>query len=95
VCYFVHSYDLLLIETLATSTDVERLFSHGGLLVPKRRHNLGFDTLRCLMVLQSWFEVGLVPVDEVVEYFCSLKSRRKGKAMMSTAVESDTEVELV
>ncbi|THU77328.1 hypothetical protein K435DRAFT_585826, partial [Dendrothele bispora CBS 962.96] len=38
----------------AASTDVERLFSHGGCIVTKRRHNLSYSTLRCLMVLRSW-----------------------------------------
>lgn len=76
----------------ATSTDVERLFSHGGLQIPKRRHNLAFDTLRCLMVLRSWFEAGLVPVEEVLEYFRNLKTRRKGKGVDLHAINSDVEV---
>lgn len=28
------------------------------------------------MVLHSWFKAGLVPIDEVLEYLWSLKSRR-------------------
>ena len=68
---------LILIILSATSTDVERLFSHGGAQVSKRRHNLSFETLRCLMVLRSWFEAGLVPVERVLEYFRSLRSRRR------------------
>jgi len=30
------------------------------------------------MILRSWFEAGLVPIDEVLEYFRTLRSRRKG-----------------
>jgi len=29
------------------------------------------------MVLRSWFEAGLVPVERVLEYFRSLRSRRR------------------
>lgn len=68
---------LILIILSATSTDVERLFSHGGAQVSKCRHNLSFETLHCLMVLRSWFEAGLVPVERVLEYFRSLRSRRR------------------
>jgi len=75
--YLVH-FIYSLTYTIATSTDVERLFSHGGTQVTKRRHNLSFETLRCLMILRSWFEAGLVPIDEVLEYFRTLRSRRKG-----------------
>lgn len=77
---------------LATSTDVERLFSLGGLTVTKRRHSIGFKTLRCLMVLHSWFEADLVPVDKVLEYFHGLRTRRKAAVVVE---ETDTEVELV
>lgn len=59
----------------ATSTPVERLFSHGGQQVSKRRHNLAFETLRCLMVLHSWFAEGLIPEDKILEMFRGLKSR--------------------
>lgn len=61
---------------LATSTPVERLFSHGGMQVSKRRHNLSFETLRCLMVLRSWFAEGLVPESKVLEMIRDLRSRR-------------------
>lgn len=61
---------------LATSTPVERLFSHGGLQVTKRRHSIAFETLRCLMVLRSWFLEGMIPEDKVMEMFRNLRSRR-------------------
>jgi hypothetical protein len=63
----------------ATSTNVERLFSHGGLQVVKHCHNLLFETIWCLIVLYSWFTAGLVPIDKVLEYFCNLRSQRKGQ----------------
>lgn len=81
--------------TPATSTDVERLFSHGGLQVAKRRHNLAFETLRCLMVLRSWFTTGLVPVEKVLEYFRGLRSRRKGKDKAIEEDDGDSDIEIL
>ncbi|THU98823.1 hypothetical protein K435DRAFT_589585, partial [Dendrothele bispora CBS 962.96] len=56
----------------AALTDVERLFSHAGLLVTKCRHNMKFSTLRAAMVLKSWFESGLVPEEEVIKFYREL-----------------------
>ncbi|THU94622.1 hypothetical protein K435DRAFT_668100, partial [Dendrothele bispora CBS 962.96] len=74
----------------AASVDVERLFSHGGLQVTKRRHNLSFTTLRCLMVLRSWFLMDLVPIEEVVKFFREKWLRYGGKRD-----DSNDEVELL
>ncbi|THU95120.1 hypothetical protein K435DRAFT_798347 [Dendrothele bispora CBS 962.96] len=71
----------------ATSTDVERLFSHGGLQVTKRRHNLSYSSLRCLMVLRSWFLMGLVPDDEVIKCFREKSSRRGAGRNEDNAIE--------
>ncbi len=55
---------------LATSTDVEHLFSHGGLNVTKRRHNLSAESTIDQTVLNSWLaRPGLVPEDEISAYF--------------------------
>lgn len=43
----------------------------------KRRHKLKFETLRCLMVLRSWFSEGLVPEGKVMEMFRDLRTRRR------------------
>lgn len=67
---------IILTESPATSTPVELLFSHGGMQVTKHCHNLSFETLRCLMVLRSWFVEGLIPEAKVMEMFRNLKSRR-------------------
>ncbi|KAF9060056.1 hypothetical protein BDP27DRAFT_1430502 [Rhodocollybia butyracea] len=69
------------LTALATSTHVEHLFSHGGGQVTERRHNLSFQSLRCLMVLHSWLQAGLVPEDEVLDYFRGLKTRHRGKTL--------------
>ncbi|THU93763.1 hypothetical protein K435DRAFT_669634, partial [Dendrothele bispora CBS 962.96] len=76
----------------ATSTDAERLFSDGSLLVTKRRHNMGYETMRAAMALNSLFKVGLVPEDEVVKMFKDLNSRRKVKNLKEDE-DSDTEIE--
>lgn len=57
---------------------MEHLFSHGGSQVGKQRHNLTFSATLCyLMVLHLWFKAGLIPVDETLEYFHTLRNRRQ------------------
>ncbi|TDL18306.1 hypothetical protein BD410DRAFT_693253, partial [Rickenella mellea] len=54
----------------ASSTDVERAFSRGGLTVSKRRHALADESMCAATVLSSWAEVdGLIPEDTIVEHF--------------------------
>ncbi|TDL14105.1 hypothetical protein BD410DRAFT_696994, partial [Rickenella mellea] len=54
----------------ASSTDVERAFSRGGLTVSKRRHTLSDQSIRAATVLSSWVDVeGLVPEAAIVEHF--------------------------
>ena len=66
--------------TLATSTDVERAFSRGGLTVSKLRHSLGDETTRSASVLGAWAEVpDLIPFSDLVNFFDEKKSRIKKK----------------
>lgn len=70
---------------LATSVDVERMFSHAGLTVTKHRHNLSDESTRAAVVLGSWFKKGLVPETDLVKFFNDKPSRivvgkGKGKA---------------
>ncbi|TDL13263.1 hypothetical protein BD410DRAFT_728563, partial [Rickenella mellea] len=61
---------------LASSTDVERAFSRGGLTVSKRRHALSDESMRAATVLSSWLDVeGLVPDVQIVEHFREKNSR--------------------
>ncbi|KAI0702201.1 hypothetical protein C8Q76DRAFT_633211 [Earliella scabrosa] len=70
-----------LMSRTATSVDVERSFSHGGIVVSKRRHNLSDDSTRAATVLQGWMEVpDLVPEDQIVEMFRKKKTRGKKNA---------------
>ncbi|KAF9014662.1 hypothetical protein BDZ89DRAFT_927412, partial [Hymenopellis radicata] len=57
------------ILSLATSTDVERMFSVAGLTVTKHRHNLSDDSVRASVVLKNWFKSGLVPEDVIIRLF--------------------------
>ncbi|KAJ3764919.1 hypothetical protein FB446DRAFT_607248, partial [Lentinula raphanica] len=41
----------------ATSTDVERLFSHAGLVVAKRCYNLSPSHIRESTILNNWLKV--------------------------------------
>ena len=58
--------------------EVERSFSHGGMTVSKRRHNLSDDSTRAAAVLSNWMTVpNLVPEQTIVELFRSKKKRTK------------------
>ncbi|TDL14569.1 hypothetical protein BD410DRAFT_733876, partial [Rickenella mellea] len=60
----------------ASSTDVERTFSRGGLTVSKRRHALSDESMRAATVLSSWLDVeGLVPEAQIIEHFREKNSR--------------------
>jgi hypothetical protein len=50
---------------LATSTDVEHLFSHGRLILSHTRSRLSTESTRTLLCLGSWSLVGLVKDSDV------------------------------
>ncbi|KAI0709143.1 hypothetical protein C8Q76DRAFT_599357, partial [Earliella scabrosa] len=54
----------------AASVDIERGFSHGGLTVSKRRHNLSDESVRSATVLNAWSKVpGLLPEAMILDMF--------------------------
>ncbi|KAK0234657.1 hypothetical protein EDD85DRAFT_774228 [Armillaria nabsnona] len=62
--------DFLLAPDMSTSTDVEHLFSHGGLNVMKHRHNLSAESTIDQMVLNLWMKhSGLLLEDEITQLF--------------------------
>jgi hypothetical protein len=64
---------------LATSTDVERAFSHGGLTVSKMRHALSDKSVRAATVLGSWCTFPeLVPSKVLITSFNNKARRVKG-----------------
>jgi hypothetical protein len=55
-----------LIIVLATSIDVERLFSRGRLIVTHTRSRLSAQTTRALLCLGAWSLLGLVKTEDVL-----------------------------
>ncbi|KAL0570347.1 hypothetical protein V5O48_011617 [Marasmius crinis-equi] len=62
----------------ATSTGIERLFSHSGLIVTKHRHALKPESIQASTVLQSWLAVGgIVPRKTLVKSYNTKQSQKK------------------
>src|SRR5882724_7576650 len=65
---------------LATSTDVEWAFLHGGLTVFKMCHTLSDESTRAAIVLSSWCDfLPAIPCDEIIATFRDKIKRPKGK----------------
>lgn len=77
--HFISIFSNFAIFVLATSTDVERAFSRGGLTVSKLRHSLSDTSTQAATVLGSWCDKGLVPVDEIIADFKNKSSRARKK----------------
>lgn len=61
---------------IATSTDIEHLFSHSGLNITKRHYNLSVESTIDQTVLNLWIKhPGLVNDNELTEFF-STKSKQ-------------------
>jgi len=79
--YLSHCF---LIIYVATSTDVERAFSRGGLTVSKMRHSLSDESTRAAAVIGSWCDVpGAIPREDIMETFKDKSKRGKGKEKSS------------
>jgi hypothetical protein len=64
----------------AASTDVEWVFSHGGLTVSKMCHHLSDRSVRSATVLGSWVSLpGLILKNEIIKLFKNKSKRPKGK----------------
>ncbi|KIP02039.1 hypothetical protein PHLGIDRAFT_79700 [Phlebiopsis gigantea 11061_1 CR5-6] len=62
----------------ASSVDVERAFSRGGLTVLKCRHALSDESVRAATILGSWASVkGLIPEADILEVFRNKSKRTK------------------
>ena len=72
-------YDVLLISCLASSTDVERAFSRGGLTVSKMCHSLSDESTCVASVVGSWCELpGAIDQSKIIESFKEKRRRPKG-----------------
>lgn len=79
----------------ATSTDVERAFSHGGLTVSKMRHSLSDKSVRAATVVGSWAGLpGAIPSSEITTIFND-KSKRMGKGKDMTPESDEADIILV
>jgi hypothetical protein len=80
---------------VATSTDVERSFSRGGLTVSKMRHSLSDESTRATAVIGSWCDFpGAIPREDIIETFKDKSKRSKGKEKGSVNAE-DYDIEIV
>ncbi len=74
----------------ASSTDVERAFSRGGLTVSKRRHALSDESTRAATILSSWASMpGLIPEEHILQVFRDkCKRPKKGKESLIEAAQT-------
>ena len=83
----------LIASYTATSTDVERAFSHGGLTVSKMRHSLSDESTRAASVLGAWCSLpGVIPRNEIMDAFKDKSKRPKNNNVPS---ESSNGVDIV
>ncbi|KAF5336727.1 hypothetical protein D9757_015382 [Collybiopsis confluens] len=75
----------------ATSTDVERLFSHAGLVVSKHRYNLTPDSIRQSVVLGNWLACGVVPYAEIARTLKKKYGKKSFKVPGSDSEWSDSD----
>lgn len=76
---------------LATSTDVERSFSRGGLTISKLRHSLSDESARAATVLGSWSRLeGAIPKDVILQRFKD-KSKHPNKRQKVVVIAVDTD----
>ena len=70
----------------ASSTDIERGFSRGGLTVTKLHHNLSDESTRAATVVHSWSNIkGLIPEQDIIKLFQDKSKRQKGSSESSDA----------
>jgi hypothetical protein len=84
----------------ASSCDVERGFSWGGLTVSKLRHRLSDESTCALTVLHAWSEIpGLIPESEIIQVFkdkcrrLNTKESGQEKKKVVNVVDSDSDEE--
>jgi hypothetical protein len=69
----------------ASSTEVERAFSKGGLTVSKMRHSLSDKSIRAVTVLRSWCDMpDIIPCEELASKFADKLKRLKGEELSAS-----------
>jgi len=85
VCIYLSH--LLITGYPATSTDVERAFSRGGLTTSKMRHSLSDKSTCAATVLGAWCDVpGAIPREEVMAGFRDKNKWPKGGSLPDVVV---------
>jgi hypothetical protein len=82
-------YCCLIYFPIATSTDVERAFSKGGLTISRFRHSLADESARASTVVGSWSALGVIPKDLIVQMFQDKHRRPKKKQKVDEPDDSD------
>ena len=78
---------------LATSTDVERAFSRGGLTISKLQHSLSDKSARAATVLGSWSNLeGAILKASIIDRFKDKSKCLKKKQKVTEPEESDSEI---
>ncbi|EEB91800.1 hypothetical protein MPER_09785, partial [Moniliophthora perniciosa FA553] len=76
----------------ATSTDVECLFSHAGLVVDKHHHSLGAESTQESVCLQHWSCIpDIIPKKDLIKSFNAKSKRKKKKGMESEETDDGDE----
>ncbi|KAJ3490696.1 hypothetical protein NLJ89_g11414 [Agrocybe chaxingu] len=77
----------------ATSTDVERSFSKGGLTVSRFRHALSDESTQAATLVGTWADLdGVLPRDKILQVFKDKKKRPKKKVRVEGPSQDDSEV---
>jgi len=80
---------------LASSCDVERGFSRGGLTVSKLQHTLSDESTRATTVLNAWSDIpGLIPEADIIQVFkdkCRRINRKEQVESAEDLIEVDAE----
>jgi hypothetical protein len=75
----------------ASSCDVERGFSHGGLTVTKLRRTLSDDSTQVSTILHAWSEIpGLIPETNIIEVSKDKGRRLKGVNKQGTSKDTES-----
>lgn len=66
--HFVYSVkSLMSVYLVASSVDIERIWSCGRTLLPHNRNRLSMASIRALLCLGEWSRKGLVNRDDLIE----------------------------
>lgn len=80
----------------ASSVDVERAFSRGGLTVSKLRHRLSAESVRASTVLNSWMKhADLIPETQIINAFTDKKKVRRSRVGTDSEVQGTSDDDLI